>query len=126
MEEEFAKLEGTWTLVKMELNGESRLEKSDKAKLIIKAGKVTLDANYAPKDALELSKVLDPSKRPKTITLPYQEKITFYGIYELEADELRLCAEIVETTNEKDPEARRPKGFDSKKGLLLVFKRENQ
>ena len=31
----------------------------------------------------------------------------------------------MDTAQEKDVEARRPKEFDSDKGLLLVFKREN-
>src|SRR5437870_3183577 len=71
VKKELAKLDGTWTLVKMESEGKSILQKDEpKAKLIIKDGKVTSDAKGAPKDALELSKVVDPSKDPKRLTIP--------------------------------------------------------
>jgi uncharacterized protein (TIGR03067 family) len=121
VKKELAKLEGTWTLVKAEMNGKSVLEKDAKTKLIIKNGKVT----DGPKGATDLSKILDPSKKPKTVTLPYEEAV-FYGIYEVKGDELRVCGDGVDTAREKNPEARRPKEFDSKKGVLLVFKREKK
>jgi uncharacterized protein (TIGR03067 family) len=122
----FAELDGTWTIVKMEIEGKSLLEKGEKWKLIIKDGKVTSDAKDAPKEAVDLSKFLDPSKKPKTITYPYEGTITFYGIYEVKGDELRVCGDGVDTATEKNPEARRPKKFDSKEGLLLVFQREKK
>jgi hypothetical protein len=37
----FAKLDGTWIIVKIEIQGKSLLEKDQKGKLIIKDGKVT-------------------------------------------------------------------------------------
>ena len=49
-----------------------------------------------------------------------------YGIYDVKGDELRVCGDGVDTATEKNPEARRPKEFDSNKGLLLVFKREKK
>jgi uncharacterized protein (TIGR03067 family) len=119
----FAELDGTWTIVKMEIQGKSLLENGAKWKLIIKDGKATSDAKNAPREAVELSKFLDPSKKPKTVTYPYEGKLTFYGIYEVKGDELRVCGDGVDTATEKNPEARRPKEFDSNKGLLLVFKR---
>jgi uncharacterized protein (TIGR03067 family) len=125
VKKELAKLEGTWTLVKMEINGKSLLKKDEKTKLIIKDGKVTSDAKDTSKNATDLSKILDPSRKPKTVTLPYEEAV-FYGIYEIKGDELRVCGDGVDTAREKNPEARRPKAFDSKKGVLLVFKREKK
>ena len=122
----FAELDGTWTIIKMEIEGKSLLEKGEKWKLIIKDGKVTSDAKDAPKEAVDLSKFLDPSKKPKTITYPYEGKITFYGIYEVKGDELHVCGDGVDTATEKNPEARRPKKFESEEGLLLVFKRDKQ
>ena len=122
----FAELDGTWTIIKMEIEGKSLLEKGEKWELVIKDGKVTSDAKNAPKEAVDLSKFLDRSKKPKTITYPYEGKLTFYGIYEVKGDELRVCGDGVDTATEKNPEARRPKEFDSKKGLLLVFKREKK
>ena len=122
-EKKFAELDGTWTIIKMEIEGRSLLEKDEKWKLIIKDGKVTSDAKDAPKEGVDLSKFLDPTKKPKTITYPYEGKITFYGIYEVKGDELHVCGDGVDTATEKNPEARRPKKLDSKQGLLLVFKR---
>ena len=121
-EKKFADLDGTWTIIKMEVGGKSLLEKDEKWKLVIKDGKVTSDAKNAPKEAVDISKFLDPSKKPKTVTYPYEGKLTFYGIYEVKGDELRVCGDGVDTATEKNPEARRPKEFDSNKGLLLVFK----
>ena len=123
---EFAELEGTWTIVKMEIEGKSLLEKNEKWKLVIKDGKVTADGKNRSQEALQLAKILDPGKKPKTVTLPYEGKVTFYGIYEVKGDELRVCGDGVDTASEKNPEARRPKKFDSKEGLLLVFKREKK
>jgi uncharacterized protein (TIGR03067 family) len=121
---ELAKLEGTWVIVKMEINGKSLLEKDKpEAKLVIKGGKITSDAKEAPKGGLELSKVLDTSKKPKAVTLPLEGAIKFYGIYEVKGDQLRVCGDGVDTMTEKNPEGRRPKEFDNCKGLLLVFKR---
>jgi uncharacterized protein (TIGR03067 family) len=121
MKKDLAELDGTWTLVKAEVNGKSLLKKDDKSKLIIKDGMLT----DAPKGTPELSKILDPSKTPKTVTLPYEEAV-FYGIYEVMGDELRVCGDGVDTATEKNPDSRRPKEFDSTKGLLLVFKREKK
>ncbi len=121
--QELAKLDGTWVVVKIEMNGQSLLEKnhSPEQKLVIKGGKVTSGAKEA-----ELSKILDPSKKPKTITGPLDERLKFYGIYEVDGDEIRVCGDIVDTATEKNPEGRRPKGFDSKKGILVVLKREKK
>src|SRR5579883_583076 len=121
---ELAKLEGTWVVVKMEANGKTLLEKGKPApKMVVKGGKVAGDAQGAPQGAMELSKILDWSKKPKTVTLPLEGAIKFYGIYEVNGDELRVCGDGVETTTEKNPEGRRPKKFDSNLGLLIVFKR---
>ena len=125
MKKELAKLEGTWTIVKMEANGKSLLEKG-KPKLVIKNGKVTSSAEGALEETVELAKILDPSKKRKTITLPYEGKITFYGIYELNRDELRICGDGVDTAQEKNPEGRRPKKFDSDEGLLIVLERKKK
>jgi uncharacterized protein (TIGR03067 family) len=110
----------------MEIDGRSLLEKGEKWKLIIKDGKLMSDAKTAPKDSLPLAKILDSTKKPKTVTLPYEGKVVFYGIYEVKGDELRVCGDGVDTAMEKDPETRRPKKFDSKEGLLLVFKRDKK
>jgi len=127
MKKELAKLEGTWTVVKAEVNGKSLLEKGKpEPKLVVKGGKVTSDSGQAPKGGLELAKVLDPTKDPKAVTLPLEGRVRFYGIYEVRRDELRVCGDGVDTAMEKNPEGRRPKAFDSNKGLLIVFSREKK
>ena len=76
-----------------------------------------------------MSKILDPSKDPKQITIPNfkggdpKKGVTLIGIYELAGDELRVCATAVETDRLKEREKERPKAFDSKQGVLLVFER---
>ena len=43
-----------------------------------------------------------------------------------EQTEFPLARPPLDTATEKNPEGRRPKEFDSNKGLLLVFKREKK
>jgi uncharacterized protein (TIGR03067 family) len=124
--DKFAELEGTWILVKMEIDGQSYLEKAEKWKLVIKDGTATLGTEDAAKaEPLLLAKMLNTSRRPKTITLPFEEKLTFYGVYEVVGDELRVCGVGVDTDTEMNPEARRPKELDGEEGLLLIFRRMN-
>jgi uncharacterized protein (TIGR03067 family) len=124
--DKFTELEGTWILVKMEIDGQSYLEKGENWKLVIKDGMAIFGtADAAKAEPLFLARMLNTSKRPKTITLPFEEKLTFYGVYEVVGDELRVCGVGVDTDNEINPEARRPRELDGKEGLLLVFKRTN-
>jgi len=124
--DKFTELGGTWILVKMEIDGRSYLEQGEKWKLVIKDGTATFRFEDAAKaEPLLLAKILKTSKRPKTITLPFEENLTFYGIYEVVSDELRVSGVGVDTEIEMNPEARRPKDLDGKEGLLLVFKRVN-
>jgi uncharacterized protein (TIGR03067 family) len=124
--DKFTELEGTWILVKMEIDGQSYLEKGDNLKLVIQDGTATFGPEDGAKvELLRLAKMLNTFRRPKTITLPFAEKLTFYGIYAVVGDELRVCGVGVDTDTEMNLEARRPREFDGKEGLLLVFKRTN-
>jgi uncharacterized protein (TIGR03067 family) len=125
-DKKLAELDGTWKIIKMEIQGRSLLEKDERWRLVIKNGKVTSEGRKGPREAVDLSKFLDPSRTPKRITYPYEGQITFYGIYEVKGGELRVCGDGVDTAEEKNPEARRPRKFDSKEGLLLVFEREKK
>jgi uncharacterized protein (TIGR03067 family) len=128
IQQEWKKLEGTWTVIKAELAGKSLLEKNKPLpKVTIKGGKVTTVA----KDVLEHAPIkLNPSQKPKTIMIPNlhggdpQKGITLIGIYELKADELKVCSQVVETARLKERERERPKAFDSEQGILVIFKRE--
>jgi uncharacterized protein (TIGR03067 family) len=127
---EWAALEGTWTLTKMEANGKSLLKKGERPpKLVIKNGKIS--AKGGPKGAAEDFPVprLDPKRKPKWVTIPNfkggdpAKGVTAIGIYELKGDVLRVCVQAVETARLKERAKERPKTFDSSRGLLLVFKR---
>ena len=89
---EWNRMEGTWTMTRLEVNGKSLLEKSKPApKLVIKDGKVQAD----PKDATRAGEPdgpevrLDPARKPKAITVPNCKGgdpdtcVTLIGIYEL-------------------------------------------
>jgi uncharacterized protein (TIGR03067 family) len=121
---QFAELQGTWVIVKMEMNGKSLLKKDEKWQIVVEDGKGSfIKPDGAKGKPMHLAKVLDSSRKPKTVTAAYEDKLTFYGIYEVKGDELRVCGDGVDTATEKNPEARRPRKFDSKEGLLFVFKR---
>jgi uncharacterized protein (TIGR03066 family) len=130
LKKELAKLEGTWVVVTMEVNGKSLLEEGKpEPPLVIKGGKMTFDAKQAP-GGWDLAKVLDPTKTPKQITVPNfhggdpKAGVTVVGIYEVNGDELRFCVQEVETARLKEREKERPTAFDSNQGVLTVYKRE--
>jgi uncharacterized protein (TIGR03067 family) len=130
VKKEWARLEGTWTLTRLEVDGKSLLKKGERVpKLTIKDGKIT--SADAPKgQAEDLSGIqLDPTRQPKTITIPNfkggepSNGVTALGIYDLKGDTLRVCVQAVETARLKERAGERPRKFDSKQGLLLVFHR---
>jgi uncharacterized protein (TIGR03067 family) len=118
-----AELEGTWTIVKMEIEGKSLLKDDEKWQLIIKDGRLRFAGKEAGEETVDLATLVDATKRPKTVTYPYEGNVVFYGIYEVKGDELYVCGDGVDAAQEKDPDSRRPKEFKSSAGLLLVFKR---
>jgi uncharacterized protein (TIGR03067 family) len=135
VKKEWKRLEGTWVLTKMEVNGKSLLEKDKPApRIVIKDGKVLPDPKQAPKgtNVENPTVLLDPSRKPKTINVPNfkggqpEKGVTLIGIYELKGNVLRVCVEGVETARLKEREKDRPKAFDSKQGALLVFKRKGK
>jgi uncharacterized protein (TIGR03067 family) len=134
VKQEWKKLEGTWTMTKMEIEGRSLMEKLKPVpKITIKDGRVTSDAKDAPKDQeFDSSTIkLDLGQKPKTITIPNflggdpEKGVTLIGIYELKGDRLRVCVQDVETAKLKEREKERPKAFDGKQGVLVIFQRES-
>src|SRR5436305_3969164 len=121
VKKERAKLEGEWTMVSGEIDGQpmpdafvktgKRVAKGNETTVTI-GGNVFLKATYT----------IDPAKKPKTIDYtmtdgPTKGKMQ-YGIYELDNDTLRFCF--------ASPGKDRPTEFTAKAGegrTLSVWKR---
>jgi uncharacterized protein (TIGR03067 family) len=121
LDKEYAKFEGTWQIVSLEVDGMKIPEEAIKeSRLIIKGKEFTMKEKIATyKGTLSI----DPSKMPKTIDMKFTEGpekgSTSLGIYELDGDDFKLCL----TITAKD----RPTEFaaKAKSGLgLEVLKRE--
>ncbi len=133
VKEEWKRLEGSWSLTKAEMLGKSLLQKDQPAsRMTIKDGKLTSNDKSAPKgDVIDSSTIkLDPKADPKTITISDfkgpEVPLSWIGIYEIKGDELTICVAGLEKAKLKELEKLRPNGFDSKQGILLVFKRETK
>jgi uncharacterized protein (TIGR03067 family) len=117
-------LEGKWTLVKADMQGQPLLSKDKPApEITIQNGKLTSDFKRAAGELpIDLTKVLDPTKTPKLITLPVLRRVVFNGIYEVNDSQLRIRGDISRGGhNAGEP---RPTDFSDNQGVLLVFQRE--
>jgi uncharacterized protein (TIGR03067 family) len=111
-------IQGNWSILFVEGNGEKVPAKKVKGKIIITATKITFTFEKE-----EAAYKLDPSKKPKQFDLVAEGK-TIPGIYLLEGDNLKLCWDASD-------KAIRPTRFNSKGGpntdyRLLVLKREKK
>jgi uncharacterized protein (TIGR03067 family) len=93
---EYARLEGTWKVMALEVNGMKMADKAFKtAHLIIKGKEFTM---RDPAATYRGQLVIDPGKTPKTIDMSFTEGpekgTTSYGIYELAGDDFKLCLTI--------------------------------
>ena len=121
LDEEYAKFEGTWQIVSLEVDGMKLPAETIKdSRLIIKGKEFTMKEKIA---TYKGTFTIDAGKKPKTIDLKFTEGPekgnTSYGIYELDGDDFKLCL----TITAKD----RPVEFatKAKSGLgLEVLKRE--
>ncbi|HEY1859632.1 MAG TPA: TIGR03067 domain-containing protein [Gemmataceae bacterium] len=119
VKKELAKLEGSWKMVSMEIDG-NKASEDDVAKIVL----VLKGENYSVEGADQEFKgtlTFDPTKKPKTVERKETEGPgkgeTGHGIYELEGDELKLCF----AANGKD----RPGKFTGEEGhQLFVFQRK--
>jgi uncharacterized protein (TIGR03067 family) len=122
LKREEEKLAGTWRVTAAKANGERvPPDQVPKMKLTFKDGKFTVQ--HGEQKPLEGTYKIDPSKKPKTIditnrTTGPEEGRKQVGIYELNDNELKICA--------CDSSKKRPTDFDTrnKEGYsVLVLKR---
>ena len=124
MKQDKGKLRGTWRAVTARQRGESKDEAAEH-RLIFSGDEFSIKRN--DETILKGKFKIDPSKKPKEIEMEIAEAAkeqlhgkTVLGIYELDADTLKWCA--------NDPgETERPKEFSGEPGtnhFLVTFKRE--
>jgi uncharacterized protein (TIGR03067 family) len=112
-------IQGSWTLVSGEKDGEQPPEEIKMLKITFKDDKITAATS---KDTHEGKFKLDPTKKPRQLSLSMsingQDK-EIPGIYELDGDNLKLCIPDGDGSDA-------PKEFTGKQGskqVLLVLKR---
>jgi uncharacterized protein (TIGR03067 family) len=121
---DMAKLEGEWSMVSGERDGQALPEDLVKdAKRVAKAGETTV--TIGGQQFLKAKFTVDPSKKPKaidyTVTEGPNKGKTQLGIYELDGDTVKFCFAA--------PDKERPKEFKTaaESGLTLsVWKREKK
>jgi uncharacterized protein (TIGR03067 family) len=118
-EKEQDKLQGTWVPIKLVYNGKD-LTESDKVKfkLVFKGDQITVTGSESvTKEYGKLSFKLDPSTMPRILDIKVkvgsQKDAVLEGIYELNKDELKLCASIFGME--------RPSKFEAPAGSSFAF-----
>jgi uncharacterized protein (TIGR03067 family) len=120
-QQNLSELDGTWKLVTATMSGQSLLTTDQRPEITIKNGILTSDFKRAASELpLDLTKIVDPLKSPKLITLPLLRRIMFYGIYEVRDAQLRIAGGIARGRNSGEP---RPTDFSDNQGVQLVFER---
>jgi uncharacterized protein (TIGR03067 family) len=116
-----ARLQGTWSLVAVEISGQPlAMDKLKDARLVVEGDRYSFKLGDV---RLEMSHQTNPGKKPKALDLtvtegPMKGK-TFRAIYELEGDRLKVCRHT-------EPDKERPTEFASKPGsgiMMVVWKR---
>ena len=118
VKDEMKKLQGTWKVVALEGAGEKATEeylKKKEMQLLVKEDRLS----FSGTQGLQPYR-LDPAAKPKAIDfLGDAAKVINKGIYELDADTLKLCFS-------QQPTLEHPKDFNTKgtKYFLFTLKRE--
>ena len=121
---EMAQLEGEWTMVSGEIDGQTLPEEMRKtAKRVVKDGQTTV--TIGGRLFMKAKFAIDPAKKPKTIDYTMTEGPTKgktqLGIYELEGDTVKFCFAA--------PDKERPTEFTAGEGsrrTLSVWKRDKK
>lgn len=91
VKKEMEKLQGTWKVVKAIKRGDARSDDDlKKIQVVIAGDKLTVTV-----DGKSMSRTftIDPQKKPATIDLITRGEPTIQGIYELDKDSLKICAD---------------------------------
>ena len=118
---DMAALEGEWTMVSAERNGEAVPEEQAKtAKRVSKAGETTV--SFGEMVFMKAKFSVDPSKKPKAIDYEFTEGQNAgkkaLGIYEIDGDTVKFCF--------AGPDQERPTDFTAKADsnrVLSVWKK---
>jgi len=119
---EMALLEGEWSMVSGEINGEAMPEElRSEMKRVAKNGETTV--TMSGRVFLKTKFMIDPTKKPKAIDYSFTEGPTKgktqFGIYEIDGDTVKFCFSA--------PGKDRPTEFTAKEGserTLSVWKRK--
>ena len=119
---DLAALQGTWTLVAMEVDGKA--VEADKLKSVTLTIKDTKYSLLAGKQLHEVEITLDASKKPKEIDMRFLDGANKdrvgRGIYQLEGKTLKICRGL-------DPQQERPKDFKTEGQInyfVMVWEKE--
>jgi uncharacterized protein (TIGR03067 family) len=116
VQNELKKLEGTWDVFSMEVEGKAQPKEKSAKQLIFGAGKLT---GLGP----PMTVVLDVSKNPKWIDLVFKkgdQSFPIHAIYDLKDDELRICMPVAEP--KVLFENKRPENFVTDGKLIALLK----
>jgi len=123
--QELKVFQGTWVLVSAERDGKKVSGEGKQIKLAITGTKYSLTEESSAVIGHRGTFLLDPARKPKatdvTVTEGPDKGKTFLGIYELSADDYKVCF--------APPGKERPKEFASAPGsghILQVWKREKK
>jgi uncharacterized protein (TIGR03067 family) len=118
--EEQAKLKGKWQVISIEADGKPLKEQDKMPTFDFTGDKMT---GFGP----EMTFTIDPTKKPKQITLKAkvgERDITINSIYAIEGDELKFMIPLVEKG--KGPENKRPESFETKGKPVMLFTAKRQ
>lgn len=114
---ELEKLQGTWTVTIVELDGKPATDEQKKrvSQLVVKGDKYTILVDGKKIDGGTLK--VDPAKKPKVMDATPEEGPlkgkALAGVYELEGDDMKVCF--------AQPDKDRPTELKTKAGTLQIL-----